>query len=240
VSPRDLDWDGSWNARDLGLLPVAGGGLTRWGAVVRADSLDHLTPAGWAALAGHGIRTIVDLRNPDERTALPAVPAREGIDVVHVALDDVEDTAMWQELWEQELDGTPLYYGPFLARKAERCAAAVAAVARARPGGVVVHCGVGRDRTGLISLLLLALAGVEPTAIAADYERSAERLAARSAALGEPDPGPALAAAVARRGTTAGGAVLDLLGSVDVAAALNAGGLGAADAVAVRRRLTAS
>jgi len=186
------------------------------------------------------IRTIVDLRNPDERTALPARPAEAGIDTVHVALDDVEDTALWQELWDRRLDGTPLYYGPFLERKPERCAAAVAAVARARPGGVVVHCGVGRDRTGLVSLLLLALAGVEPEAIAADYEHSAGRLRRASAARGEPDPGPQLAAAVAHHGTTARGAVRDLLGSVEVAAALRAGGLGATDAAAVRRRLTAS
>ncbi len=216
-------------------MPVAGGGLTRWVAVVRADSLDHLTAAGWAALVAHGIRTIVDLRNPDERAALPA--RREGVDGVHVPLDDVEDRALWQELWDRELDGTPLYYEPFLQRKPERCAAAVAAVARARPGGVVVHCGVGRDRTGLVSLLLLALAGVEPEAIAADYERSAERLPGLFAARGEPDQGPALAALAQRHGTSARAAVLDLLASVDLAARPQAGGLPARDVLAVRRRL---
>jgi len=237
VTGRDLDWEGCFNARDLGLLPEAGGGLTRWGAVVRADSLDHLAPAGWSALVAHGIRTLVDLRNHEERTALPALPAGAGIGVVHVPLDDVGDTELWEELWARELDGTPLFYGPFLARKPERCATAVAAVARAGPGGVVVHCGVGRDRTGLVSLLLLALAGVEPEAIAADYERSAERLPALFAARGEPDQGPRLAARLARDGTTAREAVVGLLGSVDVAERLRAGGLGAGDMAAVRARL---
>jgi hypothetical protein len=63
-----------------------------------------------------------------------------------------------------------------LEHKAERCAAAVAAVADARPGGVLVHCTIGRDRTGLVSLLLLALVGVAPADIADDYELSNPRL----------------------------------------------------------------
>jgi hypothetical protein len=41
VTDRDLRRDGCCNARDLGLLPVAGGGLTRWRAVVRPDGQDH-------------------------------------------------------------------------------------------------------------------------------------------------------------------------------------------------------
>ena len=59
---RDLCWDGCVNVRDLGGLPVAGGGTTRWGAVVRADNPGFLTRVGWAALAGHGVRTIIGLR----------------------------------------------------------------------------------------------------------------------------------------------------------------------------------
>ena len=115
-----------------------------------------LTPAGWAALRGH---TIVDLRNDDERQG-PAAPGAAGLAVVHVPLDDLADSAFWRRVWDEGLDGTPLYYRPFLERKPERCAAAVAAVADARPGGVLVHCTVGRDRAGLVTLLLLALAGV--------------------------------------------------------------------------------
>ncbi len=51
---RHLDWDGCFNVRDLGGLPAAGGGVTRWGAAVRADALDELTDAGWAALGELG------------------------------------------------------------------------------------------------------------------------------------------------------------------------------------------
>jgi protein-tyrosine phosphatase len=173
TAERHLDWEGCLNVRDLGGLPAAGGRVTRWGAVVRSDSPAGLTPAGWSALRAHGIRTIVDLRNDDERTTHSAAA---GLDTVHVPLDDLGDTGFWRRIWDDGLDGTPRYYRPFLERKAERCAAAVAAVADARPGGVLVHCTIGRDRTGLVSLLPLALVGVAPADIADDYELSNPRL----------------------------------------------------------------
>ena len=130
MTGRHLDWDGCRNVRDLGGLPAAGGRVTRWGAVVRSDSPANLTPAGWAALRAYGIRTIVDLRNDEERSH-PAGVGAAGVATVHVPMDDVDDTGFWREMWDEGLDGTPLYYRPFLERKPERCVAAVAAVADA-------------------------------------------------------------------------------------------------------------
>ena len=153
---RNLDWEGCCNVRDLGGLSTIEGRRTRWGAVVRADSLDHLTSAGWSALEAHGIRTIVDLRN-DEELRSDAQVRPDGLTTVHVPLDDIADTEFWKCLWDNELDGTPRLHRPFLERRPERCAAAIAAVASAEPGGVAIRCGIGRDRTGIVTLLLLAL-----------------------------------------------------------------------------------
>jgi hypothetical protein len=50
------------------------------------------------------------------------------------------------------------------------------AIATAEPGGIVVHCAAGRDRTGLAAMMLLAHAGVEQCIVAADWEHSIERL----------------------------------------------------------------
>jgi hypothetical protein len=192
---------------------------------VRSDSLDQLTGAGWSSLVDYGIRTIVDLRNPYERSALAPGPVASR----HVPLDDVEDRAFWDR-WDDE--PPPLYYGPFLERKPDRVAAVVAAVAAAPPGGVVFHCGGGRDRTGLVALLLLALAGVEHEAIVRDYELSFERMRAYYAARGEDDEGARQRALLARAGTTAREVLLALLEGLDVDALLSHG-----DAEAVRRRL---
>ena len=233
---RHLSWDGCFNVRDLGGLPTTDGRRTRWGAVVRADSLDRLTTAGWSALQAHGIRTIVDLRNDDEiESDIEARPA--GLVAVHVPLDDIADTEFWEHCWSNDLDGSPLYYQPFLERKPERCAAAVAAIARAQPGGVVFHCGLGRDRTGLVSLLPLALAGVTFEEIAADYELSNRCLAAYWAERGEDDEGPIIEAILTRKRTAARALLRDILTSLDVEAYLRSVGLGDDDLAAIRARL---
>jgi protein-tyrosine phosphatase len=233
---RHLDWEGCFNARDLGGLPTADGRRTRPGRVVRADALSGLRAAGWAALEAHGIRTVVDLRNDDEIGA-DAAPRPPSLRTVRVALDGAEDREFWALWGSGPQFGTPLYYGPHLDRFPERSAAAVAAIARAAPGGVAFHCGAGRDRSGLVAMLVLSLVGVEAATIAADYALSAQRLEARSAALGEERQGPVIEAFLAGRGESACGLIVALLGELDVERCLLDGGLEPADLAALRARL---
>jgi protein-tyrosine phosphatase len=221
---RQLDWEGGLNVRDLGGLRTRDGGETARGAVVRSGSPDGLSGRGWDALRAYGIRTIVDLRNDDERSEAATPP---GMAVVHVPLDGVdEDPAFWEVWGTGPQFGTPLYYRPHLDRFPERSARAVAAVADAPPGGVLVHCVGGRDRTGQIAMLLLALVGVAPEAIAADYELS----------------GPADAdvrAFLAERGTTAGELILETLDGLDVETLLRAAGLTDEQLIRLGERLVA-
>lgn len=72
------------------------GGAIRHGALIRADAVERLTTDGWAALWDHGVRTVIDVRSDDERTA-DAVTRPAGIDTVvllHDGLD--EDPAYWK------------------------------------------------------------------------------------------------------------------------------------------------
>jgi protein-tyrosine phosphatase len=133
--------------------------------------------------------------------------------------------------------GRPLYFRPFLEAKAERCAAAVAAVAEARPGGVLVHCGIGRDRTGLVALALLALGGVAPADIADDHELSDPRLEPLRARAGAQRGGPGAAASLARGGTSAWEVIVATLAVVDVETRLLGAGLTGGRLRAVRDRL---
>jgi protein-tyrosine phosphatase len=70
---RVLVWDGCVNVRDLGGLPLEGGGETRSGVVVRADSIRGLTERGWQELLDYGVRSAIDLRAADELA--PTLPA---------------------------------------------------------------------------------------------------------------------------------------------------------------------
>jgi protein tyrosine/serine phosphatase len=189
--------------RDLGGLRTTDGRAIRPGALVRARSLDDLADDGWAVLYELGVRTVIDLRNDEERAAAPA-PA--GITAVHLPLDAADDREFWDEWASDWRFGTPVYYGPHLARFPERSLAVLTAIAYARPGGVLYHCMGGRDRTGMVTMLVLALVGVAPEDIAADYELSA----------GLCDDAEAVSEGLTRAGTTARAELLRTLASLDL------------------------
>lgn len=177
---RQLTWDACLNVRDLGGHPTPEG-ETRWGAIVRADALKRLTDEGWRELVGHGISTIIDLRMDEERAADP--PADIHGEVVHVNVlagsppDYGEQLDALVDAVETPSEKTRAVYLDFLERFGPNWAAAIRAVADSPPGGVLVHCQGGKDRTGLVVALLLALAGVSDDEIAADYAISEQNLA---------------------------------------------------------------
>jgi protein tyrosine/serine phosphatase len=234
---RHLDWDGCFNVRDLGGIRTAGGREIRQGAVVRGDAPDRLTPGGWAALESHGIRTIIDLRNDDELRDLAPRPA--GLTALHLPLDGIEHREFW-DLWTGGPQfATPVYLAPHIERFPERSARVVAAIAHAQPGGVLFHCIGGRDRTGQIAMLVLALLGVAPGEIAADYALSASRLRARYARLGGTDQAPEIEEFLAAKGTTAAEVVAETARSLDLDAFRQAGGLTDDDLAALQARVFA-
>src|SRR5258707_425543 len=63
---RWLALEGAVNVRDVGGLPVAGGGETAAGVLVRADNLQGLTRGDVARLLELGVTLVVDLRTGAE------------------------------------------------------------------------------------------------------------------------------------------------------------------------------
>ena len=160
---RVLRWDGCVNVRDLGGLPLTGGGETAFGVVVRADSIRSLTDAGWRELADYGVRKAVDLRSDNDAANDP--PGEVPIEVVRIPVhsNDVPVVAEWPSMQEA--------YEGLLGHFQTEFASAVTEIARSDEP-VVVHCLVGRDRTGLVCGLMLKLAGVDLETIAADHALS--------------------------------------------------------------------
>ena len=178
-----LAWDGCLNVRDLGGLPSEDGGATRFRAVVRADSVRRLSEAGWEALVDYGVRRIVDLRFGSE---LDADPPRElPVELVHVPVLPDRDSPHWREIQAladeapDRVAATRAVYGAFLERFQREFATAVSGVVEAPDGAVLVHCVGGKDRTGLVSALLLRLAGVPAGIVADDYGVSETNLLPR-------------------------------------------------------------
>jgi len=179
--PRDLDWNGCVNVRDLGGFATPTGD-TAFEVFVRADNARKLTAAGWDAAREYGIRTVLDLRSEPECTADPPAHA----DFAHARLSLFEhfdgDESYRAELMERvaNLDVAERHrvlYREALERDAVRFGEAVGVLADA-DGGVLFHCVGGKDRTGMLTALLLRLVGVPVEAVEADYVRSEIRLAA--------------------------------------------------------------
>jgi protein-tyrosine phosphatase len=165
------------NARDLGGLPVSGGGSTRFGVAYRSSTLQELTEADRELLLGRiGLTTLIDLRSPEEA-------AREGYGLlgeadVHpvnlpvrkagaVAADAVPDASR-VNLGE--------LYGKFLHGGAESLVSAARIIADTGRHAVLFHCAGGKDRTGVLAAVLLDAVGVPAEEVVADYALTGLRL----------------------------------------------------------------
>lgn len=171
---RRIELDGAFNVRDVGGYPTADGRATRWRRLLRSDSLHRLTPDAQRALRDYGVSTIIDLRRSSEVERMPNVLASaEGVRYRNVPLFDDSQTDV-VETAAQTLDD--LYR-----HMVEHCHTSLGTVmgeiAAAGDAPVLVHCMVGKDRTGLVVALALAAADVPHEVIADDYAMSSELLA---------------------------------------------------------------
>ena len=177
---RRVELDGPSNFRDLGGLPVAGGGSTRTGLVYRADRLCTLSDADLRRLEVAGIRHVLDLRSEAE---VSDFPDRLPVGASYVRLPMTSDeTFRTRTIYERIVDREIKSYGePEMVagyvRILKNFAPSFVRIARqvGRGEPLVVHCTAGRDRTGVAAMLLLDLAGVSAEYVVADYALSSER-----------------------------------------------------------------
>ncbi len=164
---RHLPIEGTYNVRDCGGYLTSEGRAVKWGVFFRADGLHRLTQEGQAALLGHGVQTIIDLRRSEELKTAPNVFANsDNVQYHHVSLlVDEEFNA------EPQRDPEPLVvmYRNILDERQRQVYTTLSTFADTEGLPGLVHCTAGKDRTGLIVALLLALVGVPHEMIIADY-----------------------------------------------------------------------
>jgi protein-tyrosine phosphatase len=209
---RWIELDGTTNTRDLGGLPTTDGGRTVAGRILRSDNLQTLTDADVARLVEEiGLRQVIDLRTTAEILLEGRGPLRGHPDVTHrhftllperghhtdVFAVEEDDPAVelpgggWAETLlprqvaaheEGEPPAVRSYLG-YLGQRGDNVVAALRALADGQDGASVVHCAAGKDRTGVVCALALAVAGVPHEEIVADYALTAEVIDALVAKL---------------------------------------------------------
>jgi protein-tyrosine phosphatase len=170
---RIIDLSGCLNFRDLGGYPTADGRALRWRQVFRSDALHHLTRHDVVRLRDElAIGDVIDLRSSAElRSEGRGALAVEAIRFHHHPLYDGESVR-----GAPSADMLLAERYTLLAKFAQRPIASVIDTLAATDAPAVYHCAAGKDRTGVVSAVLLGLLGVPDEVIVADYAATQENL----------------------------------------------------------------
>lgn len=165
------------NFRDLGGLPTTDGRETARGMVFRSESLATISSRDGEVLCQrHGIRNVIDLRSAREVDGQrPAWTNRAGVEYTNLPFSDGFDEVK-DNLSENELAAlVPSKYLSYLDRAKANIVAALNSIsdAAAQSLPTIFACTYGKDRTGVLTAILLELLCVDRRTIVDDYAATA-------------------------------------------------------------------
>jgi protein-tyrosine phosphatase len=173
---RSLEFEGCVNFRDLGGYATTDGRIVAWRHLFRADGLNKLSGPDLAQLTDLGLATVIDLRTRDEAEQRGSFPVdRVPVTYVALPLTDVLPAAETLPDWK-EASYVATRYGAMVTEGGAMLTSAIDTLASAGALPAVLHCSAGKDRTGVLSALLLAFLGVPDETIIEDYALSAEAM----------------------------------------------------------------
>ncbi len=182
ISAHNFTLEGTANTRELGSYPLADGSFTIQGRLLRSDSLHALTERDKEKLYAYGVRLALDLRSMGECEAYPSgLRGYRDIRYVHVHLLDQVQSSGFQEVMPESMGGM---YIDRLDHSTASIAQALRAIL-ACPACTIFHCTAGKDRTGIIAMLILLLSGATVETVLMDYAVSYENIKEMAAAQRE-------------------------------------------------------
>jgi protein-tyrosine phosphatase len=172
MADRGVAFTNVFNFRDLGGYRTADGQSVRWHRLFRSDDLSRLVDDDAERFAALGIRTVVDLRRPNEIDQIGRIPPLPGFAYHHVHLVHPQWPIQAFTDTAQRADFIRERYKEILDAAADGVGQTLRLIADADAAPLVFHCMAGKDRTGIISALTLTLLGVPDESIADDYQLS--------------------------------------------------------------------
>ncbi|MEV4709915.1 tyrosine-protein phosphatase [Micromonospora sp. NPDC049374] len=171
---RRIPFTTAFNFRDVGGYRTEDGRAVRTGRLYRSDSLHRIGDDDRDTFAALGVRTVIDLRRPQEVERDGRVPDFDGLTYRHIHPEHAE----WGKRPYQPGSDLARYladrYADLARTGTAGLAEAIGLIADGANAPVVVHCVAGKDRTGIVCGLTLAVLGVDDGEIAADYALSTE------------------------------------------------------------------
>lgn len=166
------------NLRDLGGWP-ADDGVTAFGQFYRSDRLSDLSDADHRHMESRGIVTVIDLRYRAEIDEHPSRlwPTVEQHHEIPMGGELADQRSFIDRVLAGELDGISNAdvgnsYIEMLAAHGRELGVAIERLLASGPG--LYHCTAGKDRTGLLSMLILGTVGVAGEHILDDFVLSNE------------------------------------------------------------------
>lgn len=167
---KRLPLKNTFNTRDLGGIPLKEG-ITKWNKILRSDDLSYLDQQDTEVLYQYGVRTIIDLRSKEERESL-VYPVVAPMDYISIPLVQ-RLVSNVSEMDKQTGVARSFELKDFYTECIDSCQIEIREVMEIiadMEGGVLFHCTAGKDRTGIISALVLGLVGARRSDITADYQ----------------------------------------------------------------------
>ncbi len=178
LESRQVCFEACFNFRDLGGYETRDGGRIRWQTLYRSDSLHRLTPADEVLFQSLAIRTVIDLRSGTEVEDHGRFQVSGGGTAWHHApmLDNVKlrVPAEGEAAPARDVRAAANPYVYIVDEFGTSIAATIKLLAVDGALPAVFHCMSGKDRTGIVTALVLDLLGVPEDAIATDYALTEE------------------------------------------------------------------
>lgn len=164
-----LPLEQAYNVREIGGY-VGTQGISAWKCFLRGDDLSALSTSDIAYLKAYGVTSVLDLRSNQECLAQPDALLHESwITHYHISfMVGNVDNIMLNVDKDVQIDS---FYITLLQEK-EKVAHIMNTIADAPAGCMLFHCAGGKDRTGVLSMLLLSLLEVDKEDIMANYQMS--------------------------------------------------------------------
>lgn len=163
-----LPMENAFNVRELGGYAASGGKITKYHQFLRTENLSNITEADKQFLIDYGVKAAIDLRGREEAVIYPS-PFRDHELVEYINLPFITNKVLDMRMVKEKGFRVDEFYIKLVEYK-EMVFNIMEFILKYPKGAVMFHCQAGKDRTGILAMLLLGVCGVAKEDIIANYE----------------------------------------------------------------------